>query len=148
MSAINQCQTEITSEASQEVLVTATKVADDDRLDVLPRHFPKSFLKFENLVYNMTEHVCSDYQGGFWEFYELSNGGLFMAPQSDNEWQVSVPGNYFEGSVSSQVLGIISSLFALNALAHTDELAADKYYQLLDHVRSHPDQGVIYRAID
>lgn len=51
MSAINQCQTEITSEANQdqEVLVTATKVADDDRLDVLPRHFPKSFLKFENL---------------------------------------------------------------------------------------------------
>jgi hypothetical protein len=31
-------------------------------------------------VYAITGSIADDYDGGYWEFYELSNGGFYMPP--------------------------------------------------------------------
>jgi hypothetical protein len=49
-------------------------------MDFLPSK-AKQFLRLENLIYRITESICPEYHGGFWIFYELSNGGWYMAPQ-------------------------------------------------------------------
>jgi hypothetical protein len=54
-----------------------------ERGDILPRFTGPAFLAFENLVYTLMSRACKDYQGGLWQFHELSNGGFYMAPDRD-----------------------------------------------------------------
>jgi hypothetical protein len=43
-------------------------------------HFP---LQLEPIVYGITDRITADYQGGYWHFYTLDNGGFYMAPDDD-----------------------------------------------------------------
>jgi len=38
----------------------------------------------ENLVYLWMKKLCDEYNGGYWTYYKLSNGGYYMAPASYN----------------------------------------------------------------
>src|ERR1700688_1442010 len=38
-------------------------------------------LRVEDAVYRVMRDLAQEYRGGYWHFYELSNGGLYMAPQ-------------------------------------------------------------------
>jgi len=46
-------------------------------------------LQLEPLVYAITDNIAEEYNGGFWEFYTLSNGAFYMAPHSDTPFKVS-----------------------------------------------------------
>jgi hypothetical protein len=127
----------------------ATLVAEGDRLGCLPRHFGSAMLSFETSVYQFMELLCKDYTGGYWDYYELSNGGFFMAPSSATEWFFVCP-NRFEGSLSAVAAGIVACLYALGNLL--DESSPDsiieQYYLMEDYARHLQEWPLIRRAID
>src|SRR5699024_4959691 len=95
-------------------VITSTLVSDEERLNFLPRVMGKYYLKGESLVYAWMRKLCYSYDGGFWDFYELSNGGFFLAPSTDEQFILRL---YEEEKLSSTGSGIVVTLFALGQLA-------------------------------
>lgn len=137
--------------------IVATRVPEADRLRFLPTYFGPSMLRMlrgEALVFGWMDRLCPAYQGGFWHFYTLSNGGFYMAPEQDGLMQIEVDGNGFAGELSADAAGIIATMFALNQLcaelagtADADALI-DRYHHLGAFASEHAEAAMIYRAID
>ncbi|MGR8998212.1 MAG: antirestriction protein [Gammaproteobacteria bacterium] len=82
-------------------------------------------------MYSITVNIADDYNGSYWEFYELSNGGFYMAPRSDSKFNVSCE-NGFEGQLSADALGIVACLYAHSNLSFSgksrfDEICVQQY---------------------
>lgn len=59
--------------------------------------------------------LSEDYNGGFWNFYTLTNGGFYMAPAGDKRMRLEVDGNGFSGEMSADAArhrGLPSSRWA------------------------------------
>jgi hypothetical protein len=117
--------------------------------DLFGLHFP---LHVEPLVYALADHMASDYNGGYWEFYELSNGGFYMAPHSDTPFNVSCE-NGFEGELSADALGITVCLYVYSQLSFSVEnglakTCARQYHLLRDYMLEHSEAWAILAAID
>ena len=86
--------------------MTRKQVPNNKRIqhtaDLFGLNFP---LHLEPFVYAITGSIADDYDGGYWEFYELSNGGFYMAPHSDTPFQVSCENGY-EGELSVMPWGL------------------------------------------
>lgn len=120
-------------------------------------------------------HQYSHYDGGLWRYWEVPRGlsgqvggrdemttrptGYITPPEGD--YRLSLPGNYFEGTVSAEAAGIIGTLFVLNRLAWkasamgrgyalTCQGLVDRQDALKDYVSivRHPEASLIFRAID
>jgi hypothetical protein len=132
-----------------DAIITATQVAPENRLNTLPTFFPKNYMQFENIVYTVMDKICGNYTGGFWEFYELSNGGFYMAPDMTEPCVISVPfGNGYEGNMSAEAVGITACIYAYCFLSETDPAMADHHWSLRDFANNHAEAGEIWRAID
>ena len=93
------------------------------------------------------------YSRGTRQSYALSNGGFYVAPETDKRFTVHVPGNDYEGEVSADTFGVIVTLFVLGSLVWIEDEAlrekfGDHYHQLRDYVKEHDEAGAIFRAID
>lgn len=92
---------------NNEVIVTARKLTDcEERLMFMPKFFGQYWHFVENHTYNWMRKLSPEnksqylssaldkieahYDGGEWDFYELSNGGYFMAPNSREHYRISV----------------------------------------------------------
>jgi antirestriction protein len=130
--------------------ITATLVPDNRRLDFLPLHFgERAMIKFETSVYGWMGNLCPNYNGGYWNYMELSNGGAFMCPSGVDQFEFKVDGNGFDATVSAEVAGIISTAFALNGLLWQGyDSLNEKYEQLLQFISDHPERATIRRALD
>ena len=138
--------------------VTATPVPIVKRLMFLPTLFgPKLMMRAEALLFTYAGRQAPDsYDGGVWEYYNLSNGGGYAAPLSPTKLNVNVDGNGFDGDMSSDAAGIVFSLFVINQLCSEcqgkDEklmqTLADHYHELRDYASQHAEAGSIFRAID
>jgi hypothetical protein len=133
--------------------ITRKQVPNNQRIqhtaDLFGLNFP---LHLEPFVYAITGSIADDYDGGYWEFYELSNGGFYMAPHSDTPFQVSCENGY-EGELSGDALGITACLYAYSNLSFTgksgfDETCARQYHWLRDYMLEHPEARAILGAID
>jgi len=60
-------------------------------------HFP---FRVEPFGFNMAGNLSRDYTGGYWNMYELDNGGFYMAPDSGTFFHVSCMNGY-EGTLSA-----------------------------------------------
>lgn len=132
--------------------VTAGRVPEAQRLDFLPRHFGRRMMAFETQVYTELADLCEGYNGGLWAFFDLSNGGCYMAP-SDPSFALVQPSNTFEGTVSGDAAGIIATLYALSRLAFQYEAEAgmrftERFHQLREYALAHAEAAAILRAID
>ena len=111
-------------------------------------HFP---MRLEPFIYAITDKLAHDYNGGYWQFYTLSNGGFYMAPESYIPFEVSCE-NGFEGSMSADALGITVCLYAYSHMSFGgDEFAetCSKHYHLLrEYMYEHPEVISILRAVD
>ena len=141
--------------SQQNLPVTASRVLDNQRVNFLPTYFGgRSFMLGEPLVYAWLDRLSVDYNGGQWDFFELSNGGFYMAPVMPGPLRIEVHGNYYSGTVSADAAGVIATLFALGQLAaevtDADECGPliDHYHQLLEFADSHAEGGAIFQAID
>ena len=133
--------------------VTRHLIPEDQRLSIpaelFGAHFP---LAIEPVVYGITERMAKDYHGGYWLMYTLDNSGFYMAPDGDQVYQVSCD-NYWQGELSADALGIVSSLYAYSHLSFSRDMdfaraCAQHYHWLREFMFTHPEVGSILRAID
>lgn len=130
--------------------LTATVVTAGARLAFLPRVLGKHYLRGEQSVYNYMDYLSPDYNGGQWDFYDLSNGGFYMAPRSAERMQIVVDTNGFSGRMSADAAGIVACLFMLGALSAKtgDDAVTDSYLRLHAYACQHVEASLILRAID
>lgn len=124
---------------------------DDDRINYTANHFGDDFpFRVEPFIFNMAGNLSRDYTGGYWNIYELSNGGFYMAPDSDKPFHV-VSMNGYEGTLSADAFGITVCLFAYSHLSFSEELSvmcAEHFHLLREYMMDHPESREIFRAID
>ena len=140
-----------------ETPIVATRVADEKRMNVLPQLFGNYFFKGEALVYGWMDTLSTSYGGGFWDFYSLSNGGHFMAPQIAGDArtvQIESP-NGFQVCVSDEAAGLIACLFALSNLMFDisgrggdTTYLVEQYSLIRAYALEHAEAGAILTAID
>ena len=135
--------------------VTASLVASNRRLTFLPTYFgPRLMMRGESLVYAWLRRLSEDYNGGFWNYYELSNGGVYLAPELTGRLCLEVDGNGYSGELSADAAGIVATLFTLGQLAADNQgtdvadVLIDRYHFLRDFARDHAEAAEIFRAID
>jgi hypothetical protein len=109
-------------------------------------------MRLEPAVYGLTENMSEDYSGGYWDFWELSNGGFYMSPSSQNKFKVSCINDY-AGEMSADALGITACLYAYSHLSFNgrngfDEICAEHYHLLREFAFDHDESRGIFSAID
>jgi hypothetical protein len=109
-------------------------------------------MALEPTIYNITDSIAKDYHGGYWAFYELSNGGFYMSPQSKEPFRVDCE-NGFEGELSADALGITVCLYAYSMLSFGNkpqfaEICTLQYHWLRDYALDHSEARAILGAID
>ena len=130
----------------------ATIVSEDRREMFLPKLLGLPLLIVaENSVYSLMERLSpSDYGGGLWNFYEIGEQPLFLAPTSKPRFRIESEITEYRGEVSAEAAGIIATLFAFSHLSFRFEsdFLAHGYERLHGYVDGHPEASAIYRAID
>ncbi|EHS88633.1 hypothetical protein HMPREF9687_04995 [Klebsiella oxytoca 10-5243] len=134
--------------------ITASVVPDELRIGFWPQHFGTipQWITLEPRIFAWMDRLCVDYHGGIWRFSTLSNGGAFMAPESesDEKWALfnSMNGNGAE--LTSEAAGMVACLMAYNHHACRTECDAmtEHYYLLRDYALIHPECIAIMHLID
>lgn len=88
-------------------------VEEIDRLSFLPYLFGNDFLYAEAYVYALAQKMMPEYQGGFWHFIRLPDGGGYMMPDGDRFHMVN-GANWFDRTVSADAAGIILTSLVIN----------------------------------
>lgn len=132
--------------------ITNTIVPESERLAFVDRLFGIQYVtKLEPTVFTMTEHLAPAYTGGYWEFHDLGNGGFYMAPRFETEFNI-VSENGYEGMLSPDALGITACLYAFSNLSFGDgsfaQTCAEQYHLLREFMFEHPEAKAILRATD
>lgn len=100
------------------------------------------------------DRLCEDYHGGIWRFYTLSNGGVFMAPETDDDssekWQLFNTMNGNGAQMSAEAAGIAVCLITYSHHACRTECDAmtGHYYHLRDYAINHAECKAIMHLID
>jgi hypothetical protein len=133
-----------------ETVVTATTVPEEKRMGFLPRLFGDRLIVGEATAMSWAATLSVDYQGGLWDFHDLSNGGGYMAPTTPERLRLQWADNHFDGVMSADAAGIVFTLYALNHLAHRyeDEAFVRLFHLLLDFAKGHPEARRILSVID
>jgi predicted outer membrane lipoprotein len=134
----------------ESVTITAAPIIGYERLDFLPRMMGRHYLKGEALVFAWARRLSRDYDGGEWEFFELSNGGGYLAPKRAGSLLMEWGPSGYRGTLTADAFGIVVSLFALCHLAEMtrDDQVIDCYHLLRAFALEHHERNQIFRAID
>jgi hypothetical protein len=132
--------------------ITRRTLADAERADFVHQLFGPAFpLKLEPTIFTMADMLAEDYNGGFWQFYVLGNGGFYMAPDGERGFKVSCE-NGFEGTMSADALGITACLYAFSGASFGEgsfaETCAVQYHLLREYAMDHAEAGAILAACD
>jgi len=128
-------------------------ITDDQRInhtaDIFGVRFP---LQIEPSIYQITESIAKEYDGGYWQFYKLGNGAFYMAPAIDTQFQVCCQ-NGFEGVLSADALGITACLYVYSYQSFSNQESfaqscAQQYHWLREYMLDHPEANAILGAID
>jgi hypothetical protein len=135
-----------------DTTISRQLVADNQRTTITADLFGVYFpLQLELFVYAVTSKLSEDYSGGYWHFYTLTNGGFYMAPDSDGQFAV-ISENGFEGFMSADALGVTACLYAYSHLSFGQgefaETCAQHYHWLREYMFEHAEAGDILRTID
>ncbi|UCQ27491.1 antirestriction protein [Edwardsiella tarda] len=136
--------------------LTATPVPDEQRLSFWPQHFGSipQWIILEPTVFAWMDRFCTDYRGGIWQFYTLSNGGAFMAPEAGDDsnppWSLFNTMNGNSAEMSREAAGIAVCLMAYSHHACRTECDAmtEHYYRLRDYAINHAECSAIMHIID
>ena len=133
-------------------VITRCTLAEGERADFVHALFGLNFpLRLEPTIFAIADRLAEDYNGGFWVFHALGNGGFFMAPDVDHGYEVSCD-NGFEGTMSSDALGITACLYAYSHLSFGEGsfavICAEQYHHVRDYAMDHHEAGAILAAGD
>jgi hypothetical protein len=130
--------------------ITATLVEHPgQRLQCLPNVAGDRHMVLLRTITDMMHGMTDDYEGGYWRYFTLSNGGFYMAPMTNKTFDLSCA-NGFEHEVSADTAGIIACASAYSHLSLLEDSGTlDTAYQLLSHyIFQHRDAGIIRAALD
>lgn len=132
--------------------ISAILVPDEYRASFWPQHFGTipQWILLEPRIFAWLDRMCADYSGGIWNFYTLSNGGAFMAPDDETLWSLCNPLNGNSAEMSSEAAGITVCLLAYShhACRTENDAMTEHYYRLRDYALHHPECAAIMRIID
>lgn len=132
--------------------ITATQVPDEERIAFWGRRFGhvRQWVHLEPQVFAWLDLWNTDYQGGVWEFYTLSNGGAFLVPPEQEHYTLFNEGNGNDAELSTEATGIAVSLMAWShhACRTGSEAMTEHFYRLRDYALAHPECSGIMRLID
>lgn len=123
------------------------------RSDFWPTYFNgiKGWHTFEVVIFTTMGQFCDDYDGGYWEYCTLSNGGAFIYPDLHQETLTLFnPHNDNEANVSCEAAGIAVCLmmYSLWSFKTKSETLVERFYQLRDYAIQHPESSAIFHLID
>ncbi|EOZ3813723.1 antirestriction protein [Citrobacter youngae] len=152
----NTINLHIASDTENASFITATLLPDTRRLHFWPQHFAgiPQWILLEPRIFGWMDRFCADYNGGIWQFYTLSNGGAFMAPEAnedtDEKWTLFNPMNGNGGELSAEAAGIAVCLMTYSHHAMRTECDAmtEHYYRLRDYALNHAECSTIMHIID
>jgi hypothetical protein len=130
--------------------ITSSVVPDELRLNFLPHYLGSNYVRGETLVYEWARRLASAYDGGSWIFFQLSNGGFYMAPERCGRLHVRWHMNGYNDMMGADAFGIVVTLFALCHLAELrrDDRIIEHYHALRAYAAQHVEAANILRAID
>ena len=137
-----------------QLTLTVADVPDALRIHFWPQHFGTipQWLMLEPRIFAWMDRFCADYSGGIWQFYTLSNGGAFMAPdaEGDDKWHLFNGMNGNGAQMSAEAAGIAVCLIEYSHHACRTECDAmtKHYYRLRDYALQHSESSAILRIID
>ena len=127
-------------------------VPEHERQDFWRQHFGTvpPWLSPELTILIWFSRLCREYSGGNWHFYTLSNGGVFMAPDSQEMYDLYCKSNGNRATLGAEAAGIAACLMTYSHLsfvtAHGD--MAEQYYHLRDYALIHPESRGILTLTD
>lgn len=136
--------------------ITERYISEKARINFMPAAFHTAFFSADHYIQSFLHSYAKNYQGGYWEYLQASNGAFFM--ESPTPLYLSLP-NYFEGECSQREAGIIICLYAYSYFcglayqegkAELNETMANRYHLLREYVNTldNESQSRIYQAID
>ncbi|HEM8667201.1 TPA: antirestriction protein [Klebsiella aerogenes] len=136
--------------------IVCTPVPDEQRIAFWPQHFGSipQWIILEPTVFAWMDRFCADYIGGIWNFYTLSNGGAFMAPEADDDndekWALfnRMNGNGAEMSAEAAGIAVCLMTYSHHAMRSGCDAMTEHYYRLRDHALRHPECSAIMHIID
>ncbi|HCT2124081.1 TPA: antirestriction protein [Citrobacter koseri] len=141
-------------EPTGDKLLHATVMPDGMRISFWPQHFGTipQWITLEPRIFAWMNRFCADYSGGIWQFYTLSNGGAFMAPDADrNEtWSLfnNLNGNGVEMSAEAAGIAVCLIEYSHHACRTECDAMTEHYYRLRGYALQHPEAHAILRIID
>lgn len=132
--------------------VSSSLVQEPLRVKVTSRLFGNDFpFRLEPSIFGIAGQLSEDYDGGYWNFHQLSNGGFYMAPEHDKPFAVMAE-NGFDGHLSPEAFGIVACLYAYSGMSFGgDRLAAvcaEHYHLLRAFALDHAEARSIVAATD
>lgn len=132
--------------------LSATPVNSLQRPRFWSRHFGSvpHWIILEPRIFSCMDHLCARYRGGLWQFYTLSNGGAFIAPDTESQWSLFNPNNGNSASLSSEATGIAVCLleYSHHACRTGNVQMAEHYYRLRDYALAHTECHTIMHITD
>lgn len=132
--------------------ISVTVVTDEQRAHFWPQHFGdiQQWILLEPRIFAWLDRLCEDYNGGLWNFYTLSNGGAFMAPDSEESWSLFNGLNGNGANLSSEATGIVVCLlvWSHHACRTESEAMTEHFYRLREYALQHAEYRAIMSIID
>lgn len=132
--------------------ITKRRVATNQRASFTGALFGIRFIYVESFVFDTARSLSGAYKGGSWEFYALSNGGFYMAPECPEAFPVAALNGY-EGELSADAFGVAVCMSAFSLLSFNpderfSETCASHYYRLRDFMLEHDEAARLLAVLD
>lgn len=136
---------------NQQPAIISTLVPENRRMKFFEKFVGvRDALLVEYSIFDTMSHICPDYDGGYWEFYSLNNGGYYTAPRMKDKVQITIDSNGYYGQLTPDAAGIVATLFVLNTFANKmrGEQYIELFYALRYYALQHAEADQILSAID
>ena len=134
--------------------ISKTQCALGQRLYFLPHYLGRAHAVFQNRLFYLAKQLLEPYDGGYWEFYHLRNGGFVMALDDDDTITVNSPNGY-SASVDAETASIVVCLMTLSDLSFTLQVDSDElhkvvtsFHALREFALEHPNSNTILKLVD
>lgn len=132
--------------------IAASEVKQRDRLKFLPTKLGNASSLVETMAFGVASSLDRNYKGAYWDFMELTNGGMYMRPTPSRKHTVFSP-NGWSGEMSADAFGIVCCLMTFSMLSFSKtqwiaEIVSPHFHKLREYALDHAEQSLIFRAID
>jgi hypothetical protein len=131
--------------------ITSTLVPGSGHFRSLRRHFDFYGIVLERQIGAHMHYLCENYAGGPWDFFQLGNGGCYLAPTHQQTYHLVVGGNGFDNTLDADTAGIVVTLFTLSHMSFrfpSVAVFAERFHQLRHFASEHPNRRIVLAAID